>query len=169
MEEWKDIKGYEGIYQVSNLGRVRTYRAKDGWVGYRLSEEPKLMSAVSHGDGYVYVTLVGDEGKHNRFIHRLVAEAFIGDIPAGYVINHIDHNKSNNAVTNLEIVTQKQNVNHSKERMKHPKNMGKDKYIFLRSNGKYEVTVKRKYLGQFKTLEEARSARDAYIHEINYY
>lgn len=170
MEEWKDIKGFDGVYQVSNMGRVRTYRAKDGWVGYKLTEEPRIMSLVSHGNGYVYITLVIDGKKQNKYVHRLVAEAFIGDIPKGYVINHIDHNKNNNAVSNLEIITQKQNVDYSKELMKHPKTMSENKCICIRKRGKpYEVTVNKKYLGRYNTIEEARSVRDAYIKEVNYY
>ena len=169
MEEWKYIKGYEGIYQISNKGRVRTFRVKDGFVGFRICDSPRIMATIPKDNGYRYVTLMKDGKKHNKYVHRLVAEAFIGEIPEGYVINHIDFDKSNNIVTNLEIVTQKQNVLHSKHKMKHPRNISEYKYICLRAGNKFEVTVNKKYLGRFATLDEAKSVRDAYIKKINYY
>ena len=170
MEEWKDIKGYEGIYQVSNTGRVRSFLKKDGLVGYRLSDTPKERALIEHGNGYIYVTLSKDGRNANHYVHRLVAEAFIGDIPKGCVINHIDYNKSNNCSDNLEITTQKGNVIHSVEKMRKPRKGGENRYIRYRSQyGYYEVTVNRKYLGCYKSIEEARKVRDQYIDEINYY
>lgn len=170
MEVWKSIKGYEGIYEVSNMGRIRTYRKKDGWVGYKATDTPRLMSVISHGNGYLYVTLSKDSKTENRYVHRLVAEAFIGAIPQGHVINHLDYDKTNNCADNLEIVTQKENVGHSRSKMCKPRKRNANAYICFRKRiNKYEVTVRRKYLGHFETLEEARSVRDAYIKEINYY
>jgi hypothetical protein len=170
MEVWKSIKGYDGIYEVSNMGRVRSYMKKDGWAGYKVTDTPHLMSTIPNGNGYMYVTLSKGCKRENKYIHRLVAEAFIGDIPQGYVINHIDYDKANNQVGNLEIVTQRQNVGYSRHKMCKPRKRDANAYICYRErNNVYEVTVRKKYLGKFKTLEEARSARDAYIEEINYY
>ena len=170
MEEWKDIKGFEGIYQVSNKGRVRTFRTKDGWVGFKITDTPKVMSTISHGNGYVYVTLVKDGKHYNKYVHRLVAESFIGDISKGMVVNHLDYDRSKNCADNLEIITQKENTLYSKAKMSKPKTRNDNSYIRLRENvNMYEVTVNRQYLGIYRTLEEARSVRDAYIKEINYY
>ena len=94
MEVWKSIKGYDDIYEVSNMGRVRSYMKKDGWAGYKVTDTPHLMSTIPNGNGYMYVTLSKGCKRENKYIHRLVAEAFIGDIPQGYVINHIDYDKS---------------------------------------------------------------------------
>lgn len=169
-EAWKDVDGYEGIYQVSNLGRIRTFRVKDGYVGFKLSDTPKLMSLIPNGNGYLYVTFVKDGKRSNHYVHRTVAQAFIGKIPKGYVINHIDYDKTNNHVENLEIVTQKKNVQHSIDRMRKPRARTGDYYIRYREkNRSYEVTVKLKTVGSFKTIEEARKARDEYIEKINYY
>lgn len=164
-EEWKDISGYEGIYQVSNYGRVRTFRRKSGFVGFELSDEPRPMSLISHGNGYLYVSLRKGDKRKNYYVHRLVAQAFIGEIPNGYVINHLDYNRSNNSVDNLEIVTQQEN---SKCKMHKPRKREGDYYICDRGN-RYEVYVKLKYLGSYKTIEKAKAARDEYIDRINYY
>jgi hypothetical protein len=166
-EEWKDIVGYEGIYQVSNKGRVRTFRHKDGFVGFKITDEPKIMSLISHGNGYLYVSLMNNDVRKNHYVHRLVAEAFIGNIPKGHVINHLDYDKSNNSSDNLEIVSQKENVHYSLANMKKPKKRVGDYYIVDRG-GRYEVTVKLKYIGTYKTIEEARKVRDEYINQIHY-
>ena len=166
-EEWRDVSGYEGIYQVSNMGHVRTFRRKDGLVGYKISDEPRLLSLVSNGNGYIYVSLTKDTVRKNHYVHRLVAEAFIGDIPKGCVINHLDYDKSNNASENLEIVSQRDNVLYSSVNMRKPKKRTGDYYIVDRG-GRYEVTVKLKYVGSYKTIEEARRARDEYINKIHY-
>lgn len=153
-EEWRDIKGYEGKYQISNLGRVRSIR---------------IRAYTEKDNGYRYVTLNKNGANHNFFIHRLVAEAFLGEIPSGYVVNHIDYDRANNCLDNLEIITQKENVWHSIHRMRKPrKEKNPDRYIRYRK-GSYEVTVNREYLGRYKTIEEARKVRDEYIEKINYY
>lgn len=167
-EEWRDVADYEGIYQVSNLGRVRTFRRKSGFVGFELSDEPRPMSLIPHGNGYLYVSLRKGDKRKNYYVHRLVARAFIGEIPDGYVVNHLDYNRSNNSADNLEIVTQRENVEHSKWKTQLPRRSRENYYICDRGH-KYEVYVKLKYLGSFKTLDEARAARDEYISRINYY
>jgi len=97
MEEWKDIKGYEGLYQISNLGRVKNI--KTNYI--RKSIITKL--------GYYQVKLLNKM----YLIHRLVAQAFI-DNPNNYPeINHSDGNKANNKIENLIWCTRSQNVKHS--------------------------------------------------------
>lgn len=96
IEEWKWIKNYEGIYMVSSLGRVKSFREhKDGYI---------LSNKNQTGD-YLRVNLY-DKNRRltTKGIHVLVASAFIGDIPAGHQVHHIDGNKQNNAVSNLSIV-----------------------------------------------------------------
>lgn len=105
MEEWKWVKGFEGIYQISNLGRLKSFKKYDD--GYILSEK-------NENGGYLSVVLTDSERKKKRYtrIHVLVAEAFIGEIPKGYHVHHIDDNKQNNVVSNLEIIHPKK---HRKE------------------------------------------------------
>lgn len=68
------------------------------------------MSPINNGIGYYQVKLRFSKKRFNRYIHRLVWETFIGIIPDGYEINHIDHNKQNNSLDNLELVTHSENL-----------------------------------------------------------
>lgn len=99
------VKGYEGLYEVSNNGRVRS-------LNYNHTGNVKELSPRDNGSGYLYVYLCR-EGKHKNFrVHRLVAEAFIGEIPKGLIVNHKDENPQNNNVNNLEICTYEYNNNY---------------------------------------------------------
>ena len=93
-EEWRDIKGYEGLYQVSNLGRVRSFYNNKG----------KILKGTPDKDGYLRVALYKN-GPKKYGIHQLVAKMFIpnpNNLPA---INHKDENKQNNTTENLEWCT----------------------------------------------------------------
>lgn len=108
MEEiWKDIQGYNGIYQISNLGRVKSQRF---WTGSRYVYKERLLSPGVSKAGYLRVTLSKDKKSKNKNIHRLVAEAFISNPRNLSCINHIDGNKLNNNINNLEWCTQKHNM-----------------------------------------------------------
>lgn len=105
IEEWKDIKGYEGLYQVSNLGRVKRLKGE-----YVKSE--RVLKPLKHGNGYMGVDLC-KHSKAKRFsVHRLVAQAFIPNQDNKAQVNHIDEDKTNNMVSNLEWCTSKENINH---------------------------------------------------------
>lgn len=112
-EIWKDIKGYEGLYQISNLGRVKSLRKWiRGYNGYK-NEERILKPYIHHGPDYYVVTLCKNKNKKMHLLHRLIAKAFIPN-PNNYPqINHIDGNKQNNNITNLEWCTQSQNTKHA--------------------------------------------------------
>lgn len=112
-EIWKDIDGYNGLYQVSNYGRVkRLKRVVYNKLGHRQVLNEKLLKPYE-STKYLQVMLVIDGNKKNERVHRLVAKAFI-DNPLGKdVINHIDFNTYNNRSDNLEWVTTKENVQHS--------------------------------------------------------
>ncbi len=102
-EEWKDVKGFEGLYQISNFGRLKSFRKyKDGYI----------LSQTNRNGWYFTVNLFDSFGdRKTKRIHVLVAEAFIGDIPAGWHVHHKDGNKQNNNVGNLEIIHPKQHRN----------------------------------------------------------
>ena len=105
-EEWKDIKGYEGRYQISSFGRVKS-------LNYRCTGREKILDFKStNSRGYVIAKLC-KEGKVKSYtVHKLVAEAFIPN-PNNYKeINHRDENKINNHVSNLEWCTRKYNCNY---------------------------------------------------------
>lgn len=104
-EVWKDIKGYENRYQVSNLGRVK--RLPNGR-GINSREQIKSTNRVNK-DGYIVITLPNGE----RPLHRLVAETFIPNPDNKETVNHIDGNKQNNCVDNLEWATRHEQLVHA--------------------------------------------------------
>ena len=112
-EEWKDLKNFEGKYQVSNFGRVRyigTKRTKYSADGILT---PLICKAKKSKTDYMraFVRLYNDTIKQtkNFYIHKLVAETFLGPIPEGKVVDHIDRNPTNNHYKNLRYITHKQN------------------------------------------------------------
>lgn len=169
-EIWKDIKGYEGKYQISNLGNVRSlYDTNQFKKTFRIK---KL--SLGERSGYKVIALTKN-GKRKSFqVHRLVAEAFIPNLQDKPFINHIDENRINNNINNLEWCTQLENVRHSlhKRINKWVNRFGstKEKYITERkayNKISYEVNVynlgKKKYLGKYATLDEAKKVRDDFI------
>jgi hypothetical protein len=156
MEIYKDIVGYEGHYMVSNLGNVKSIK---------FNKEKYLKSSKNY-KGYLTIMLsINNIGKRIR-IHQLVAESFLNHQRCGMelVINHIDFNKVNNRVENLEIVTNRENCN-----LKHLKSSSiytgvswDKRYNKWRSN----ITVNRKlkHLGYF--IDELE-ASEAYQKELN--
>ena len=108
---WKDIKDYEGLYQVSDQGEVRRKFKK----GYK-----QLKASVSQPSGYLSVSLSKNGKQKNKSIHRLVAETFLEQPSKEYEVNHKDGNKLNNNLSNLEWVTQKANIDHANYVIGHP-------------------------------------------------
>lgn len=113
-EFWKDIEGYEGLYQVSNLGRVKSLPKPHKFVhGYYLTKEKILSPRVCGTQReYLSVALQRDGERKQIKIHRLVAEAFIPNPNNLTEVNHKDENKGNNKADNLEWCTRSYNVNY---------------------------------------------------------
>ena len=103
MEIWKDIKNYEGVYQVSNQGNVR-----------RILSGGRTKTLKNREGLYYTVSLSYNQFKKTYAVHRLVAETFLLRKPWETEVNHKDGNKHNNRVENLEWVTQQDNINHAK-------------------------------------------------------
>lgn len=109
-EEWKDVVGFEGVYSVSNLGRIRRDRGGSGIVTGRIFRN------VYDTNGYPIVSLQyipNNKPRKTYTIHRLVAAAFFGPVPKGLQCNHKDGNKANNRVSNLEYITPRENTLHA--------------------------------------------------------
>lgn len=119
IEEWKEIKGYEGLYEVSSFGRVRN--SHDSYKRYYINNK-----------GYCCISLYKNaKGKH-FLVHRLVADAFIPKVDGKLQINHIDGDKTNNHVDNLEWCDQHENYDHGMDNFFYSHN--EDHYFAKLSN-----------------------------------
>lgn len=105
-EIWKDIQGYEGLYQVSNFGNIKS-------LNYRRTKKEREMAKRINGEGYEIVGLYNGNQQLQTGVHRLVAQAFIPNPEHKEQVNHIDGNKRNNRVDNLEWCTQTENIRHA--------------------------------------------------------
>ena len=115
MEIWKDIKGYEGKYQVSNLGNIKSLSHYYEWRGAKRLNKGKLLRPYKTGKCPYYTVQIAGKA---HLVHRLVAETFIEN-PYGYTeINHKDENRLNNKVENLEWCTHEYNINYSIEKVR---------------------------------------------------
>lgn len=107
-DEWRDVQGYEGRYQVSSGGQVRSIQDNHG--------RPKNAVKAANKTGtvdYLYVKLFKKDGMVNKAVHRLVAEAFVPNPNDKPMVNHKDGDKRNNSATNLEWVTCSENHKHA--------------------------------------------------------
>lgn len=100
-EKWAYIPGYEGYYQVSNYGKVKSLKFG----------KEKILKPNKAPNGYFFVTLYRDKKPKCIRVHRLVWEAFNGTIPEGYVCNHINEDKTDNRLCNLNLMTPRENAN----------------------------------------------------------
>lgn len=105
MEIWKDVKDFEGLYQISNTGKVRSLK--------RNNTNGKILKSAFNYKGYEVVYFSKNNKKYVRKIHRLVAESFIPNLNHKEQVNHIDGNKANNNVDNLEWCTCRENIIHA--------------------------------------------------------
>ena len=109
METWKNIDRFNGLYQISTNGKVRKcYSTKN------IKNKTVILKGGKFPNGYLFVSLTVSKGKYKNFlVHRLVAEAFIPNPDNKSDVNHIDGNKSNNNVENLEWCTRSENLAHA--------------------------------------------------------
>lgn len=114
-EVWKDILGYEGLYQISNLGRVKSLPRKNN---KRIINKEIIKVFTKLPNGYLKAGLSKNGKTKYYFVHRLVAEVFIPNLENKPCVNHKDCNKKNNCVNNLEWVTHKENNTYKNHHLK---------------------------------------------------
>lgn len=112
-EIWKDIEGYEGLYQVSNLGRVRSLNFRGN-----THKQSLLKQSIKKKNGYAQVTLCKNGKQKIYLVHQLVALMFLDNTNNYPIINHKDENKTNNNVNNLEWCSYKYNSNYGSVRQR---------------------------------------------------
>lgn len=105
MEEWRDIKGYEGLYQISSEGRVKSL-PRNGTI-----KNERILKLSAHHTGYIVVSLHKNNIGKTHIVHLLEWEAFYGPIPEGMQVNHINERKDDNRLENLNLMTPKENCN----------------------------------------------------------
>lgn len=128
-EIWKDIKNYEGLYQVSNMGNVRSldhYVDHGRWKNHKKVVKGKPLKFKLDKDGYCVLALYKNGSRSYRRVHRLVAEAFIPNLNNYTIVNHINEIKNDNRAENLEWCTIEYNNNYGTKNQRSAKsNIGK--------------------------------------------
>ena len=175
-EIWKDIQGYEGYYQVSSMGSVRSCdRTIIDSVGRSHSYNGQILTPMTVAGGYLEVNLSKGDKRKPVHVHRLVAEAFIPNPDGLPAINHIDEDKKNNIVSNLEWCTYKYNANYGTAKVrsikkrsrnsqwyesvkKHTSKLGKK---YGRVNGRITSKPVLQYSVDGKLIKEWPSVREA--------
>lgn len=151
-EIWKDIPGYEGLYQISDMGNVKSFRKPIS----------KLLHQSTTSGGYKCVMLCVKQVQKTISVHRLVGYAFLNLTP-DMDVDHINCNKADNRLCNLRVCTRRQNVIYNSE----ARNRRKSKYVGVNKNGrKWHACIcingVAGVLGYYKTEEEAgKSYQDA--------
>ena len=165
-EEWVDINGYEGLYQISNYGRVKSLPKPS-------KPQEVIVKSSLNNNGYLRVNLWKNRKYRTMLIHRLVAIHFVENKKGGNVVNHKDYNIKNNRATNLEWCTQKENCQYSSCNQPKTKNNAPlpstgEKYVHkIKDRPGYYVGIQKpkKTTRYFKNFEDALSFRNSYYRE----
>ncbi len=167
-EIYKDVLNYEGFYQVSNLGNVKSLsrKAKSSYGRFRPIQE-RIRKTLVDTNGYLRVSLSKEGNLKNKKVHRLVAETFLKDAhKKGLVVDHIDNVKTNNREDNLQWITHRKNSSKDKKNTT-SKYTGVSKN--QKCNGWYariRINGKQKYLGSFSNELEASKAYQRELKKI---
>ena len=159
-EIWRDVKNYEGIYKISNLGNVKS----------NATSKVKLLKNSLRKSGYYGVCLNKDGKSNVRLTHHLIAESFLNHTICNkqkLVVDHIDNNKKNNRLDNLQIITFRYNLIKDKTSNK----CGKLGVSYIKGSCKFRARINIKgyqiYIGSFNTIEEASNAYNKELNKLN--
>lgn len=133
IESWKDIPDYNGLYQVSNFGRAKRLSRITSRKGFPARLPETILKLKVQTNGYLSIGLTLDKNRKTFNVHRLVAIAFIDNSDRQAVVNHIDGNKQNNHVSNLEWCSYSENSQHAKSE-------GLKKDVFGEAHGMTSLT-----------------------------
>lgn len=160
IEEWKDIPEYEGLYQISNLGNVKSLK---------FGKEKQLRLNASSND-YLITRLCKNNKPATFKVHQLMAITFLNHNPCKFqlVVNHINFNRQDNRIENLEIITNRLNSN-----KKHIKSTSKYTGVSWHKNEKkwqvmFRIDNKLKHFGYFKNELDAKNVYEKEINKIGY-
>ena len=162
MEIWKPISGYEGFYEVSNLGRIRSLeRIVECSDGRKRKIKNRILKGSSYSGGYSGVTLHKDGCTKTANIHRIVAEAFVPNPLEKEEVNHKDENPSNNHATNLEWVTHKENINYGTRTER-----ARETTTKLQGKAVQQFSKDGKLVAEYESLSAAGNATGAHVPNI---
>ena len=130
METWKAIAGYEGLYEVSDLGRVKSLKYC----------KERILNPGKNTRGYLQVGLSKDGQRKMSFVHRLVADEFVPNPNNLTTVNHKDEVKTNNVASNLEWMSQKDNINYGTRNKRVAESLSKKVQMFNKKTGELLAT-----------------------------
>lgn len=164
IEIWKDVEGYEGIYQVSNFGRVRSLdriiikpHPKSG-VPTKYRQKGRIMKPAAHPNGYLTICLKSNGNKENCLVHRLIGKAFVSGYFDGADINHKNEDVTDNRADNLEWCTRSYNLQYN----------GRAKRVgIVQGTAVEQWTLNGKLVATFDTIRQAEAATGIHRQSIS--
>ena len=170
-EEWRPVVGWEGLYEVSSLGRVRSVERQQlvgacGWRGIYVRQWPSRIMKTKVSRGYAQLTLSKDGVEQTVYVHSLMAAAFIGPRPKGFQVAHGDGNRLNNRRSNLRYATAIDNVSDRRLHntmlpgMKNPSHsLSDDDVLFIRASKESGPTLAERFGVKHPTIYRIKNRK----------